>query len=1170
MSQDYERFKKLPKEQLFQAFVDQAKIKRDLEDDKKKLQDRISDMEGDVYEKQETAQKAISELQTQVETLMSRKMDPALQEVIEQMNKRSEANIAHMLKQQDAMVKNLTKGIKASTGGGGGATGTIAKLPSCPTPEKMPENITPAELESWVSSYDNYLQLSKVKDEEEEDKRARLWTFLSKEMQDMAEHALDIKIQDTKMTSAEILQSIKDHVNQKISLPLQRAKFEQRNQRQGEDFDMFYVSLKKLAVSANICKTCFEERIASRITVGIRDTELQKKLMALPNEKMNLADVVKLCQTEESAKKNAAAAATSQEQPVNKTQWKKGNRGQPEKGNSSKPTQSDGKSRLNRKGQKPSGCWGCGSFKFHKKEECSAKDSKCKHCGMTGHFSNVCLNRERKEHKEFSSKKNRMNQLKIQLTNRINDIENSVSECPQIKVSIEDPKTGRHIANRMALPDSGSGANAMGIEDFTKMGFSSRDLMDDPEDDDVKLITADKTVMAHVGHIILDITFGSLKSRVKFYICPKHDGLILNWKVMIDLGLLKPNYQYPCGRVHLNKVQKLGEMEDLPEKPSAMDLEKYRNLLISSFSDVFSSEKKLRTMVGEPMKIHLKKDVKPSAITRSRKIPFAYRDKVKATLKEMVSQGIIVPVEDMATEWCHPIVPIAKRTDEIRVCVDLTNLNKNADRAVYPMTSPREAVDNITPDARFFSKFDAKSGYWQMELDKNSQDLTTFLTPWGRYKFLRAPMGFVGTGDEYCRRGDIALAGLENTEKVVDDILCHDKSFKEHFKRVVKLLEKCQESGITLNPKKFVFAAESVDYVGYVVGRDGVKADPAKIAAIKDFPTPTNLTELRSFLGLSNQLTDFTTDLSQAAGPLRSLLKKKNEFNWVADHDKAFQNVKKILMSPKVLDHFDPTAEHVLQTDASRRKGLGFALLQKREGQEGWKLVHCGSRFITETESRYAMIELELTAAVWAMKKCRTYLLGKAFELVTDHRPLLPILNDYTLDTIENPRLQRLKEKTSQFQFTTTWKKGRDHMIPDALSRAPVLDPTKEDEEAEHEVEIHIKTVVNAKSLQEEGHPKPGLVDPILQKLRDVGRNCPEYKMLHKTVQSGFPRDRKQVTTSISQYWPLRDKLYTEEDLILFDGRIIVPKEARREALKRLHDPHLGIEKTKKLLIFGK
>ena len=187
-------------------------------------------------------------------------------------------------------------------------------------------------------------------------------------------------------------------------------------------------------------------------------------------------------------------------------------------------------------------------------------------------------------------------------------------------------------------------------------------------------------------------------------------------------------------------------------------------------------------------------------------------------------------------------------------------------------------------------------------------------------------------------------------------------------------------------------------YAGYLVGVDGTKVDPEKISGITKFPKSGNLTDLRSFMGLVQQFSDFSAEIHEKALPLRDLLKPTNQFLWTMDHDKAFEDVKKALVSPPTLAQFDPTLPTVLQTDASRRNGLGFNLMQKH-GQQ-WKLVMAGSRFLTPTESRYAMCELELLAIVWAVtKKCKLFLQGlPQFTIQTDHRPLLPIINQQTLD----------------------------------------------------------------------------------------------------------------------------------------------------------------------------
>ena len=155
------------------------------------------------------------------------------------------------------------------------------------------------------------------------------------------------------------------------------------------------------------------------------------------------------------------------------------------------------------------------------------------------------------------------------------------------------------------------------------------------------------------------------------------------------------------------------------------------------------------------------------------------------------------------------------------MCVDLTKLNLYVIRPVHPFPSPWQAVSRIPNGCQYFSIFDAKAGYWQMELVKESQKLTTFLTPWGRYKFLRAAMDLTSTGDEFCRQGDLALSSTGNIQKVVDDAVEYDKDFPAHLERVVNTLRRCRDHRITLNPKKFQFAKPKAEFCGYLVKEKG-------------------------------------------------------------------------------------------------------------------------------------------------------------------------------------------------------------------------------------------------------------------------------------------------------------------------------------------------------------
>ena len=172
-------------------------------------------------------------------------------------------------------------------------------------------------------------------------------------------------------------------------------------------------------------------------------------------------------------------------------------------------------------------------------------------------------------------------------------------------------------------------------------------------------------------------------------------------------------------------------------------------------------------------------------VTTPRTIPFAYRDKLKNEIDLLTSQGIITPVTE-PTEWCAPIVVAPKKnSDRIRMCVDLSKLNKFIRRERYPSITPAEAVADIAQaKAKYFTVFDALKGYHQCPLDEASQDLTTFITPFGRFKYLRAPFGISSISEHYNWRMDEAFAGMHNFSKIVDDVFIFEEDKTEHVKHV--------------------------------------------------------------------------------------------------------------------------------------------------------------------------------------------------------------------------------------------------------------------------------------------------------------------------------------------------------------------------------------------------
>ena len=658
----------------------------------------------------------------------------------------------------------------------------------------------------------------------------------------------------------------------------------------------------------------------------------------------------------------------------------------------------------------------------------------------------------------------------------------------------------------------------------------------------VILKAANGTEMHPVGKLPITLKLGSKEFPDELHIYPNVCGVLISWKACKGLGILPDCYPHPP--VNIINVN---EAAPLLTKDS----------IITEFPTVFDGL--IRAMDGEEFHIHLSSDAKPFCVTSPRSIPFAYRDKLAAELKLLEQQHIIAPVTE-PTDWCAPIVVTPKKnSDSIRMCVDLSHLNRYVKRERYQSPCPAEAVADIAASkAKYFTILDARKGYHQCPLDAQSQLLTTFITPFGRFKYLRAPYGISSISEHYNRRMAEAFTGLSGFRRIVDDIVIYDDDATEHAHHVKAFLQRCADRQIALNLDKCHFLQEEVTFACFKLRGDGYQVDRSITDAISNFPTPTNRTDLRSFFGLANQLSTSTNTISSLLTPLRSLLSTKNDFQWSEIHNQAFQSAKQHLTVAPILSFFDTNKPTRLCTDASRQ-GLGFILQQ--QNQDGkWNLTQAGSRFLSDTEGRYAIIELEMLAVCWAIIKCHTFLAGlQCFLVITDHSPLIPILNNHRLDEIENPRLQRLRARLMGYNFTAEWLKGCNNSAPDALSRNPVSDPSYKDMLAELDFTDQPATSISEiRTTTNKGH-----ATPHLETLRKSAEDDMEYQQLRHFILDGFPDHRSQLPDSCKRYWSARDHLTIDDDLIIHGCRLLIPVRMHPEVLAQLHESHQGSVRTK-------
>ena len=369
-------------------------------------------------------------------------------------------------------------------------------------------------------------------------------------------------------------------------------------------------------------------------------------------------------------------------------------------------------------------------------------------------------------------------------------------------------------------------------------------------------------------------------------------------------------------------------------------------------------------------------------------LPHPLLPKVKSQIETMLEQGVISPVT-APTEWCAGIVPVLKPNGKVRICVDLTKLNKAVQREVHPMPSVDESLARLE-NSRIFSKLDANSGFWQIPLDEESRLLTTFVTPFGRYCFNRLPFGISSAPEIFQRTLSGILEDLNGTICQMDDILVHGVDQSVHDRRLRAILHRLQEAGLTLNDK-CEFSKSSIRLLAHIIDGSGLHADPLKTSAIAQFPEPSDVNGLQRFMGMVNHLCKFIPRLADLRDPLRQLLRKDSSRVWEEPQQHAFQRIKEALLSSEVLAHYDPNRPTIISADASST-GLGAELTQVQENGECCPICYA-SRSLSETEKRYAVIEKEALAVTWASEKFSDYVLGLPFVLETDHKPLTALLN---------------------------------------------------------------------------------------------------------------------------------------------------------------------------------
>ena len=339
----------------------------------------------------------------------------------------------------------------------------------------------------------------------------------------------------------------------------------------------------------------------------------------------------------------------------------------------------------------------------------------------------------------------------------------------------------------------------------------------------------------------------------------------------------------------------------------------------------------------------------------ARRIPFALREKVDKMVQDMLDQGVI---QHSQSPWASPIVLVAKQDGTMRFCVDYRKSNAVTKMDVFPLPRIDDSID-ILSHSRYFSTLDLRSGYWQVKMAPGSIEKTAFATHSGLYEFVVMPFGLCNAPSTFQRLMETVLRGLTRDICTVylDDILVMGTTFEEHLCNLRCVFDRLRDAGLRLKPSKCYLARKQVEYLGYVISDCGVAADPKKIKAVKEFPTPVNLKQLRSFLGLASYYRRFICNFFKVANPLFVLTKKGVAYEWTKQHQDVFERLKDLLTTSPILAFPNFSKGFFLATDASGI-GLGAVLSQVQE-DGSIRLIAYASRTLQKHEYNYGATELE-------------------------------------------------------------------------------------------------------------------------------------------------------------------------------------------------------------------
>ncbi len=895
----------------------------------------------------------------------------------------------------------------------------------------------------------------------------------------------------------------------------------------------------------------------------------------------------------------------------------------------------------------PQQCTYCGEAPHsNRARECRAFNNICA-CGLKGHLTKCCRRNGKPRHASSTNERHKLikEDTLLELSSKfvITDTRESIlglkydattgswahrdttkDKCLPVTISVDKDsylklhRDRRDIcfrpASHLAIADTGATVTCGGPQILASLSMQLQDLV--PAQ--IKLFAASKTPLTVLGCIPVHVTWSdqtnSADAIEMLYIVKELDGVYLSKDSLIALGSISQTFPVPSpsrtnqnicvvgGSSHANNSRapcgcllrtSTPDPPVPPEDMSESNIPELQELIVQHYaSSTFNTccHQPLPMMHGPPLELALKPDVQPTAVYTPAVVPLHWRERIKADLDRDVDMGVLEKVDvNEPVSWCSRMVITRKHNGEPRRTIDLQALNEASIRQTHPTMPPFQQAMSI-PSHCWKTTTDAFNGYHSVLLRESDRPLTTFLTPWGRYRYKTTPQGYKVSGDAYTHRFDKITVNVKDCARVIDDSILYKRTIKEMFVHVTEYLTLCGKNGILQNKDKFTFCKQTVDWAGCRIGPASVHPLPSHTESIRSFPTPKNRTDVRSFLALVNQVSPFYATQPKLL-PFRALLSQSTPWYWDEVLDKLFVDTCELIAREveKGIQSFDPTKRTCILTDWCKT-GMGYVITQKHCScaeirptccVNGWEVCGVGSRFTSPAESRYSPTEGEALAVVNALDKSRYFTLGCDDLIVgTDHKPLLGIFNNKSLESIDNPRIRRLKEKTFGWSFSLIHVPGRLHGGPDALSRyglqnsdqqtssvAAVCDASVESLFLESEVINHMTALLSIQNNTEIEMDDEDLISSVSTSLQPVdwrslavaSLSDPVLNPVMELLRDGVSCSPDTIDPKLRDLWRIRGDLIVSNGVLLYKGRAVVPSSLRRRVLDTLHSAHQGI-----------